>query len=56
MVTPAEAVDYFRLCLKKGKGDLVDPIKNLFNEILAPDSGKVGSDNMTCILVEFREW
>lgn len=47
-----------RLKTKKGKESVVEVVKELFDNIVATDvrnSGGIGCDNMTCIVIEIKK-
>ena len=54
--TSAEGIKGMRDALNSRKGKISGCIEELFEEIIATDilsSGGIGTDNMTCIVVEF---
>ena len=56
-VTSEEGIDRMREALANRKGKISACIEELFESIIATDilsSGGIGTDNMTCILVEFK--
>lgn len=58
-VTSEEGIEQMREALKARKNNKISTcIEELFERIVATDilsSGGIGTDNMTCILVEFKE-
>ena len=57
-VTSEEGIELMRESLTKRKGKISGCVEDLFEKIIATDilsSGGVGTDNMTCILIEFKQ-
>jgi len=57
-LTSQESVDIFGELLPK-KSKVSDAVNDVFDKIIASDvasSGGIGCDNMTCVVVQFKQW